>query len=546
MTLGARRLAPVLVLIGLALAACSNTVAGVPSIGSGGGGSASSAPATSTDIGPVPAGLEAFYTQTLDWGSCADLATSEETKLYRAPSLQCADLTVPLSYDDPSGPTITLKVLRKPATDQANRIGSVITDPGGPGGSGVENAGIVAAYGLAKDVNARLDFVGFDPRGVGFSTPSIQCQTDAERDATRATTIRTRTPEEVQAANALSQQLAEGCATLSGSADGIDGSTFLATVGTANVAKDMDVLRAALGDRQLTYIGWSYGTSIGTEYARQFPENVRAMILDGAIDPNQDQTSADVSQSQAFQQAFDDYAAWCATPDQLAKHPCPLGTDPAQATATYQALVRPLLDKPLPLTGGRVLTFNDAVTGTFNPLYSRAAWPDLSDALTALSRGSGNTLMAQADSYFGRDSNGHYGNLQDAFLAITCIDGTRADPATDPQLAQKRAEAAPFMASGDPPAAVTDPCGFWPVPPVPLQPVNGVAGLPTVLVISTTHDPATPYQSGVNLADDLGARLMTVNGTNHTAYLGTGNSCVDDIGNDYLLNLTLPDEGTTC
>jgi pimeloyl-ACP methyl ester carboxylesterase len=549
-----------LVLAGALLAACSAPVAGSPSIGTSTGPARSSTspptaqsgtgtPPSGTSaagVAPVPAGLESFYRQQLDWGSCADLATSDDTKIYRAPSLQCADLVVPLSYDDPTGPTITLKVLRRPATDPAKRIGSVITNPGGPGASGVENAAYIGGFGLAKTINEGFDLIGFDPRGVGFSAPLIECQTDAERDATRAATVRTRNPEEVQAANTLAQQLAQGCATMSGPPSGIDGNTFLANVGTANVAKDLDVLRGAVGDRQLTYTGWSYGTSIGTEYARQFPQNVRAMILDGAIDPNQDPVNEDVDQTAGFQQAFDDYAAWCASPQEVAKHPCPLGLDSTQSTAIYQALVRPLLDNPLPLTDGRVITFNDAVTGTFSALYSETLWPNLSDALTALGRGEGDGLMALADSYLGRDADGHYGNLQDAFLAITCIDGSRPDPAKDPGLAEKRAAAAPFMASGDPPAAVTDPCGFWPVPTTSLQPVNGIPGLPTVLVISTTHDPATPYESGVNLADDIGARLLTVNGTNHTAYLGTGNQCVDQIGNDYLINLALPAGGITC
>ncbi len=538
----------------MALAACSTSVAGTASLGTGvptagtsasASGSApagSGAPSTATGTAVVPAGLEKFYGQDLDWGSCASLAVSDETKFYRAPSLQCADLTVPLSYDEPDGQTITLKVLRKPATDQANRIGSVVVNPGGPGASGVEIAGVYGSYGLAKDINAQLDFVGFDPRGVGASTPEIRCQTDAERDATRATTVRTRTPDEVQAADALTQQFAQGCAALSGPADGIDGAAFLGSVGTANVAKDMDVLRAALGDRQLTYIGWSYGTSIGTEYARQFPENVRAMILDGAVDPNEDPAASAVGQSEGFQQAFDDFAASC-----VEQGKCPLGQDADGATAAYQALVRPLLDKPLPLADGRVLTFSDATTGTFSALYSEAGWPTLTEALTALAAGDGTELMASADSYLGRDAQGHYNNLQDAFVAIGCIDGSRTvDPAQAQQIAEKVAAAAPFLASGDPPAAVKDACDYWAAPPVPLQPVTSVPGLPQVLVISTTHDPATPYQAGVNLASTLDARLLTVDGTNHTAYLGTGNDCADQIGNDYLLKLTLPADGTTC
>jgi pimeloyl-ACP methyl ester carboxylesterase len=542
---------------GVLLAACSAPVAGSASIGTTAGPARSSTtssesgtpPATSSPAAdtPIPAGLEEFYQQQLDWGSCADLVTSDDTKFYRSASLQCADLTVPLSYDDPAGPTIQLKVLRKKATDQANRIGSVIVNPGGPGGSGVDIAGSYAGYGLTGSVNRQFDFVGFDPRGVNASVPEIRCQTDAERDATRATTPRTRTPEEIAAANAQSERFAQGCAALSGASAGIDGTTFLANVGTPNVAKDLDVLRAALGDRQLSFIGWSYGTSIGTSYATQFPRNVRAMILDGAVDPNEDGVALQVGQAEGFQQVFEDFAAWCAAPEQTAKQPCPLGADPAAATAAYQALVRPLLDQPLPLADGRVLTFGDATTGTLQALYSESLWPALSDAVTGLVAGDGSGLMGLADVYDGRDASGHYSNFLDAFTAISCVDGLGAIP--DDQLqqaAEKFAAAAPFRDSGDPPAAVKDPCGFWPVPPAPSAPVAGVPGLPQVLVISTTHDPATPYEAGVNLAKALDARLLTVDGSSHTAFLGSGNQCVDDIGTQYLVDLTLPADGTTC
>ncbi|WP_395726879.1 alpha/beta hydrolase [Nakamurella sp.] len=445
-------------------------------------------------------------------------------------------------YDDPTGPTIQLKVLRKPATDQANRIGSVVVNPGGPGASGVEIAGTYAGYGLTGTVNRQFDFVGFDPRGVNASVPEIRCQTDAERDATRATTQRTRTPEEIAAADAAAEQIALGCAAMSGSAQGLDGATFLAGVGTRNAAKDMDVLRSALGDRQLTYIGWSYGTSIGTEYARLFPGNVRALILDGAIDPNEDAAQSSISQAEGFQQTFDDFATWCAEQAE-----CPLGTDPAQATAAYQALVRPLLDTPRPLADGRVITFGDATIGTITALYSESLWKQLASALTALRSGDGTELMALADTYLGRDANGHYSNSQDAFLAIGCIDGSRSlDPASAQQMAEKAAAAAPFVDSGDPPAAVKGPCDFWPVAPTPLDPVDGVPGLPQILVISTTHDPATPYEAGVNLAKALDARLLTVDGSSHTAFLSAGNKCVNEIGTRYLVDLTLPADGTTC
>lgn len=509
-------------------------------------GSAASSPATGPGAtgtpAAVPAGLERYYGQQLDWGSCAELATSEETKFYRSASLQCADLAVPLVYDEPGGETISVKVIRKPATDQAHRIGSVITNPGGPGGSGVENAAQLAGSKPAAELNKRFDFVGFDPRGVAFSTPEIRCLTDEQRDAARAKTPRTRTEAEVAAADADAQKLAEGCVALSGTKQGIDGTTLLRNIGTRDVAKDLDVLRAAVGDDKLTYIGWSYGTGIGTAYAEQFPQNVRAMILDGAIDPEADPGAREIGQGEGFQQAFEDFAAWCADQEN-----CAIGTNPERATEAYQELVRPLLDEPRQLADGRVLSFRDANTGTLQALYSQGLWETLSTALQDLSNGDGALLMALADFYDGRAADGSYTNSLDAFQAIQCIDGSRIlDPAQADVVAEKFAAAAPVFASGDPPRAITDPCAFWPVSPTSKPHLPDTKGLPKVLVISTTKDPATPYQEGVNLAKALDASLLTVEGTNHTAYLGIGSSCVDDIGTGYLSTLELPADGAAC
>jgi hypothetical protein len=266
------------------------------------------------------------------------------------------------------------------------------------------------------------------------------------------------------------------------------------------------------------------------------------MILDGAVAPDADPIQQDIGAYQGFQQAFEDFAAWCAQQDT-----CALGTNPDTATATYQAMVRPLLDKPLPLADGRVLAFGDATIGTIDALYSDSSWQDLSGALSDLSNGKGDALMGLADSYDGRDAKGQYSNFLDVLTAVHCMDDPRTtDPATLAAAAAKLAAAAPFIDTGDPPTALKSLCDFWPAEPTLTPHMPDVTGLPQVLVISTTGDPATPYQAGVELAKALGARLLTVEGTRHGAYLGVGLSCVDDIGTTYLVTLALPDADTTC
>ncbi len=513
----------------------------------------------------VPAGLEQYYSQQLDWQACAPYAsTAEQQARYSSKELQCARLKVPLAYPEPGsvvadGASVQVGVLRKVATDDADRIGSVVIDPGGPGGSGMDfvassvspptdpggaapDPTAVAAAKSIATLNASFDLVGFDPRGVGASLPTVQCQTGAERDASRAQVPRSRNQADVDAANAAQQKIAELCVQRTGADEGIDGKEFLANIGTRDVARDLDVLRAALGDQKLTYVGFSYGTSIGTVYAEQFPENVRALILDGAVDPTEDPATSALKQAAAFQGAFEDYAAWCAK-----QTVCVLGKDPSKATAVYQSLVRPLLDKPIKLQDGRVLSFQDANTGTSQALYLDAFWPALSKALLDLSQGDGEFLMYLADYYNERDATGNYGRLLEVFNAVRCVDGPAlTDPAAVTKFNADYAAAAPYSDSGDPAGDRKDICAFWPVPPT-MQPHRpDVTGLPQVLVISTTGDPATPYQAGVDLAKDLGAVLLTVEGTRHTAFLGAGIECVDRIGNDYLINLNLPPEGTIC
>ncbi|NNG34699.1 alpha/beta hydrolase [Nakamurella aerolata] len=514
----------------LVLAGCSGTVAGVPT--------AADQPATGAV--PVPQGLERFYTQQLRWSGCADYTdNSENERLYSRPEVQCARMTVPIDYTKPDGQTAQIAVMKAPATGA--RKGAVVFNPGGPGASGLDIISQFDAYGVGADLNEDYDLVGFDPRGIGASVPTIDCGTDAQKDADRAANLRTNTREGVEKINASAQEVAQRCIDRTGKEQGIDGKTFLAHIGTVDVAKDMDVLRALLGEPKLTYVGYSYGTRLGTEYAQQFTPNVRAMILDGVVDPSKDAVTKAVEQGKSFQKTFDAFAASCAR-----KPDCALGTDPAKANEKYQQLVRPLLTQPMPLPDGRVLTFDDATTGTAQALYSDTLWPQLEQALGKLAQADGSALMALADMYDGRAADGSYSNVQDAFVAVSCMDNPRPTAAQVEKANSESADLVPFMDSGDPPAVTKDVCDYWPAKPTLAPSTPKITGLPTLLVISTLGDPATPYQAGVDLAKQLNAALLTVKGERHTAYLGAGLTCVDTIGTTYLESLKVPPAGTTC
>ncbi|MEO7193382.1 MAG: alpha/beta hydrolase [Pseudonocardiaceae bacterium] len=487
-------------------------------------------------VGPVPAGLGRFYGQDLSWGGCSSFAkTPSDQKAYAEPGLQCAYLTVPLDYADPNGRAIKVGLLRRPASDPGQRIGSLLLNPGGPGGSGMSTAASLADTIANNDVGRRFDLVGFDPRGVGASEPQVLCRTPAQRDAERLMNLNVDTsPAGVAKTEAQEKADDEGC--LKGT-----GKDVLANIGTREVVRDMDVMRSALGDQKLTYLGYSYGTRIGASYAEAFPRNVRAMILDGAVDPDQDPATELVNQGRGFQKAFDAFAASCA-----ARPGCALGQDKSQAVSKFQALVRPLINKPVTVSDGRKLSYTDATIGTVQALYLSELWPILNRGLQELAQGRGDTLMRLADNYYGRSQDGTYSTEMDVFQAVLCVDDP---PIKDPKVARdidaQYRQVAPFLDTGEPPSPALDNCAFWPVPPTggPHQPKT--PGLPTVMVISTTQDPATPYQAGVNLAQDLQARLLTYEGTQHTAFL-QGNNCVDGAGVSYLTTLQLPPEATRC
>ncbi len=473
--------------------------------------------------------------QPVKWSPCR--VTSGSVKI--PGGALCGKLAVPIDYDHIDGDVATLAMIRFPAT--GNKIGSLVINPGGPGESGIEAAlGVVQT--LPKRVRERFDLVGFDPRGVGSSRPAIWCNSDADNDRLRTEPQADYSPAGVAQIEDETKQFVARC---------VDkmGDSFLSNVGTVNVARDLDAIRAALGDDKLTYLGYSYGTRIGAAYAEAYPENVRSMILDGAVDPNADPIEADLRQAKGFQDAFNDYATDCAK-----QSTCPLGTDPAKAVDVYHSLVDPLVDpnnpmvgRPAPTKDPRGLSYSDAIVGTIMALYSPTLWHHLTDGLSELAQHHGDTLLALADMYMRRDSHGHYSNATDARVAINCVD---QPPITDRAKVidedRRSREVAPFMSygtfTGDAPLST---CAFWPVPPTSKPHAVTAPGLVPTVVVSTTHDPATPYKAGVDLAKQLGGSLLTYDGTQHTVVF-EGSSCIDDYVTAYLISGTTPPQGAKC
>jgi pimeloyl-ACP methyl ester carboxylesterase len=452
---------------------------------------------------------------------------------------QCGKLAVPVDYNNLDGDVATLALIRFPAT--GDKIGSLVINPGGPGESGIE-AALGVFQTLPKRIHERFDLVGFDPRGVGSSRPAIWCNSDADNDRLRTEPNVDYTPAGVAHIEQETKDFVARCI-------GKMGDDFLENVGTVNVARDLDAIRAALGDDKLTYLGYSYGTRIGSAYAEAFPQNVRSMILDGAVDPNADPVEADLRQAKGFQDAFNDYVKDCAK-----SADCPLGTDPAKATDVYLNLVNALVDpnnpmvgRPVPTTDKRGLSYSDAIVGTIMALYSPSLWHHLTDGLSELVHHRGDTMLALADMYMRRDSHGHYSNATDARVAINCVD---QPPITDRAKVvdedRRSREIAPFMSygkfTGDAPLST---CAFWPVPPTTKPHTVTAPGLVPTVVVSTTHDPATPYKAGVDLASQLKGSLLTFDGTQHTVVF-QGDSCVDDYVTAYLIGGTTPPSGAKC
>ncbi len=481
-----------------------------------------------------PADLSGFHEQKLLWDACTPYARTgiEDAVFATVPNAQCALMSVPLDYAAPDDETIQIAVMRFAA--RSDRIGSLVTNPGGPGGSGLFAAAMTSKIYADSPLTERFDLVGFDPRGVGASRPAVDCYSDEEADAASVPTSAVDLT--APWTTAMTEDLHDRCVTGTGDSDALH------HMGTRDAARDMDVLRAVLGDEQLTYLGQSYGTRLGAVYAEQFPERVRAMVLDGAISPLQGTAQRRVAAYDSFQDAFDRMAEAC-----TATEDCVLGSDPADALDRYHDIARPLFADPVPALGTE-LTFDLAIGGVISALYSESAWPRVWAGLEEIeTEGTGDELLQLSRDFGLRAPDGRWPNVQEANLAVNCLDEDRLSADQAQSLRERIHAVAPFMDPGVDAPGARDTCEAWPVDPTLGFPYAAdIEGLPDTLVVSVTGDPTTPHGGGIELAEALGSALLTVEGEGHAITQQGANPCVDEIVSDYLVDLKLPFRNRKC
>jgi pimeloyl-ACP methyl ester carboxylesterase len=475
---------------------------------------ASSPPAGKADPANDPA-LKRFYGQKLSWGDCGD-------------DFECANLTVPLDWSQPGGRTTRIALLRLPASGK--KLGSLVVNPGGPGVSGKAYAQ-VANNAFGRPVVSNYDVVGFDPRGIGDSEP-IHCLPDSEMDDYLAAEATPDDDAELTEVIEDTRRFTQACEQNSG--------PIIRHADTISVAKDLDVLRAALGDRTLAYFGASYGTYIGSWYAQLFPWRVGRLVLDGAVDPSLTSAQYIAGQAAGFNRALRAFVSECQSEDG-----CPLRGSLLDGLNQVGTLVDAADENPLTTDSGRELTQNLMLTGIAQGLYDDAFYPVLETGLEKAMNGDGTDLLRLADTYYQRGEDGRYGQTFSANPAIFCLD--TPEPRTPQQIRADAVELGrKYPPLGDSMAWGALSCAEWPIPAVvPRQKLTAEGAAP-ILVVGTTGDPATPYEWAQGLASQLSsATLLTWNGDVHTAY-NRGNTCVDNAVERYLLSGTPPAKGTRC
>jgi pimeloyl-ACP methyl ester carboxylesterase len=429
------------------------------------------------------------------------------------------------------GDTLEVALLRARSAAQRDRIGSLVVNPGGPGGSGIDTAVYLSfgqAYGgLPDEVTRRFDIVGFDPRGVGRSSP-VDCIDDADLEEYFGADPDPVSQRQFDAIVAVNRRIALGCLRAYG-----DG---LSSYATEQAARDLDAVRAAVGDEKLTYLGYSYGTLLGATYAQLFPRRIRAFVLDGAVDPRADTVTASEGQARGFEKAFGNFAAWC----RRAPDDCPVAPD---ARAALDAALDRARSSPVRGAGGRRATAGWVFWAVVSSLYTRSGWEDLAEALDRLADGDPKGVFELADRYVEREGSGRYSTMFDAFFAINCADDdSRISAARARELQGRWRAKYPIFGAALATELLT--CAAWPAKRDP-YPTGAAVGAPPIVVVGTTGDPATPYEQTAALAGMLGVgRVLTWEGEGHTAYPHT--PCVTRAVDSYLVDLAVPRSGLRC
>ncbi|MDX6202467.1 MAG: hypothetical protein QOJ83_1967 [Frankiales bacterium] len=494
----------------------SATAAAVPTV----------APTTTSGVTPG-VGLAGFYAQRAHWKACTQSFGAADFVDLRG--YQCATVRVPLDYRQPTGRTITIGIDRLPASG-SHRLGSLVINPGGPGGSGLAYL-TAAGQAIPAAVRARFDIVGFDPRGVGVSA-GLHCLPTAQLDAMEAADPIPRSAAQVAAAVARAARLAAGCRTTAG--------WELPYLGTTSSARDLDLIRSAIGDSRLTYLGKSYGTLLGAVYADEFPGRVRALVLDGALPPGIDPATQSRQQGVGFEGDLRDFLADC-----VQQSTCPWHGTAAQARTKLDALLAKVSVTPLPTSSGRLLHEGEAVNGLSAALYSTASWPVLRSALASAETGDATLLLGLSDALSGRHASGYDTELS-AFPAISCADVPATyTPEQAAAYAGQWAKASPLYGPLEAWGLIT--CDGWARTATPLPARVTARAAAPIVVVGTTGDPATPYAWAQDLAGQLAtAHLVTYEGDGHTVYGGGKSPCIDAAVNAYLIAGTVPRAGLRC
>jgi pimeloyl-ACP methyl ester carboxylesterase len=439
----------------------------------------------------------------------------------------CGTVRVPVNYAHPTGPMIRLAVVRKPATGPGPHLGSIFINPGGPGESGVQILPVYASL-FPPGIGAHFDLVSFDERGTGASAPLVCGPPPA------ATASALPVPRGAQATlpgAMVFAAMARDCSRRYGS--------YLQSINTTNSARDMDRIRQAMGESTISYYGTSYGTVLGSEYARLFPRRVRAMVLDGAVDSALSLSQQATEDAPALEASLLHFFSVC-----RAEPTCPLGSNPA---AFYQHLQAQLLRHPLPGppgSKGYPVTAGDLATATLLYVTAPDYTPGFEPALVAAAHGNGAPLRGVS---LGLELDLDGKSLVSSLWAITCNDASK-HPNSLQAGALAWALAARYPLEGASGVAnYLEGCVGWPAAKEPITHVH-VQGGPPIVVIGNTGDPNTPYLAAKQLTRALGsATLVTWVGWGHTWLLnGASDPCVSQAVTDYLVDLKRPVEGLRC